>query len=230
MTDIKVEMEKIRQEGKERVAATGQTICVFADNVPAAIAEDILAGMRLMTEMANKKYNKETEQREWYNYYNDGLIKFGWTLTGAAHAEEAITEDNLTLAELITNVLTVSVNRDPRRAACAKRVMQVIVQKPEVKAHLEKHSHGDSGKSSNFVVAQCEMTPQGLPAMFMTSFQASYTNKVERDGALNRTVDKASTRIYRASQQGTFSVRHFDAARVLINDRLKGDIADFLAI
>ena len=90
MADIKVEMEKIRKEGQERVAATGQTICVFADNVPANIAEDILAGMRLMTELANKKFDKETQQREWYNFYNDGLIKFGWTLTGAAHAEDAI--------------------------------------------------------------------------------------------------------------------------------------------
>ena len=83
MADIKVEMEKIRKEGQERVAATGQTICVFADNVPANIAEDILAGMRLMTELANKKFDKETQQREWYNFYNDGLIKFGWTMTGA---------------------------------------------------------------------------------------------------------------------------------------------------
>ncbi|MEZ0199363.1 hypothetical protein AB9U01_35525, partial [Pseudomonas qingdaonensis] len=109
-------------------------------------------------------------------------------------------------------------------------VLQIVVQKPEVKAHLEKHSHSESGKSSNFVVAQCEMTPQGLPAMHMTSFQASYDSKVEREGALTRKVDKTSTRVYRASQQGTFSVRHFDAARDLVNEKIKGDIAAFLAI
>ena len=125
MADIKVEMEKIRKEGQERVAATGQTICVFADNVPANIAEDILAGMRLMTELANKKFDKETQQREWYNFYNDGLIKFGWTMTGAAHAEDAIDEDNLTLAELITKSVTISVSADPRRAACRVRTLAV---------------------------------------------------------------------------------------------------------
>ncbi|HEN8714572.1 TPA: hypothetical protein U8203_004758 [Pseudomonas putida] len=230
MADIKAEMEKIRKEGQERVAATGQTICIFADNVPASIAEDILAGMRLMTELTNKKFDKETQQREWYNYYNDGLIKFGWTMTGAAHAEDAIDEDNLTLAELITHSITISVARDPRRAACAKRVMQVIVEKPQVREHLEKHSHSESGKSSNFVVAQCEMTPQGLPVMHMTSFQASYDSKIERDGALTRKIDKTSTRVYRASQNGSFSVRHFDAARDLVNEKIKGDIAAFLAI
>ena len=230
MADIKVEMEKIRKEGQERVAATGQTICIFADNVPANIAEDILAGMRLMTELANKKFDKETQQREWYNFYNDGLIKFGWTMTGAAHAEDAIDEDNLTLAELITKSVTISVSADPRRAACARRVLQIVVQKPEVKAHLEKHSHSETGKSSNFVVAQCEMTPQGLPAMHMTSFQASYDSKVEREGALTRKVDKPSPRVYRASQQGTFSVRHFDAARDLVNEKIKGDLGAFLAI
>ncbi|MBA6117179.1 hypothetical protein MXF29_15860 [Pseudomonas sp. NC26] len=230
MTDIKNEIEKIRQEGKERVAATGQTICIFADDVPGHIAEDILAGMRLMTEIANKKFDKETQQREWYNFYNDGLSKFGWTLTGAAHAEEAIDEDNLTLANLITKVLTISVNRDPRRSACAKRTMQIVVEKPEIRAHLEKHSHSESGKSSNFVVAQCEMTPQGLPAMHMTSFQASYDSQIDRDGALTRVIDKSSTRVYRASQQGTFSVRHFDSARKIVEDKLANDIADFLAI
>jgi len=109
-------------------------------------------------------------------------------------------------------------------------VLQVVVQKPEVKSYLEKHSQSQTGKSSNFVVAQCEMTPQGLPAMHMTSFQASYDSKIERDGALTRKVDKTSTRVYRASQQGTFSVRHFDAARDLVNEKIKGDIAAFLAI
>lgn len=230
MTDIKAEMEKIRKEGQERVAATGQTICIFAENVPGNIAEDILAGMRLMTEMTNQKFDKETQQREWYNHYNNGLIKFGWTMTGAAHAEDAIDEDNLTLAELITKSITISVGRCPRRSASAKRVLQVIVQKPAVKSHLEQYSHSESGKSSNFVVAQCEMTPQGLPVMHMTSFQASYDSKVERDGALSRKIDKSSTRVYRASQQGTFSVRHFDAARDLVNEKIKDDIAAFLAI
>lgn len=230
MVDIKAEMEKIRLEGQERVAATGQTICIFAENVPANVAEDILAGMRMMTEMANAKFDKETQQREWYNFYNNGLIKFGWTLTGASHAEDAIDEDNLTLASLMTKVLTVSVSHCPRRGRSASRAINLIVQTPAVRKHLEKHSHSDSGKSSSFVVAQCEMTPQGLPAMHMTSFQASYDNQIERDGALSRKIDKASTRAYRASQQGTFSVRHFDAARDLVNDKLKGDIAAFLAL
>lgn len=230
MTDIKVEMEKVRQEGRERIAATGQTICVFAENVPASIAEDILAGMRLTTDRANKKYDKEAQQREWYNYYNNGLIKFGWTLTDTAHAEEGINEETVTLAELMSYVLTVTVNRDPNRTEAAKRVVKTILQVKEVKTHLEQHSHSESGKSSHFVIAQCEMTPQGLPAMLMTSFQACYTSKVEPDGALNRKIDSASTRLYRASQQGIFSVRHFDSVRALINDRLKGDIAEFLAI
>ncbi|MCF3157915.1 hypothetical protein L1F19_17075 [Pseudomonas juntendi] len=227
MADIKVEMEKIRKEGQERVAATGQAICVFADNVPADVAQDILSGLGLMTALANKKFNKETQQREWYNFYNDGLIKFGWTMTGTAHAEDAIDEDDLTLADLITKSVTISVAADPRRAACARRALQVVVQKPEVNAHLEKHSHSESGKSSNFVVAQCEMTPQGLPAMYMTSFQASYDSKIEREGALTRKVDKTSTRVYRASQQGTFSVRHFDAARELVNEKVKKDLGEF---
>lgn len=231
MSDIKHEMEKIRQEGRERVAATGQTICIFADNVPAHIAEDILSGMRLMTDMANKKFNKETQQREWYNYYNDGLIKFGWTLTGAAHAEEAMDENSqLTLAELVTKVVAVSVSHCPRRSSSAQRVMKLIVQQPAVSAHLEQYSFSDSGKSSNFVVAQCEMTPQGLPAMHMTSFQASYGQEIERDGALNRKIDMRTTRVYRASQQGTFSVRHFDTARRIVDEKLANDIADFLAL
>lgn len=230
MADIKTEMEKIRQEGMERVAAAGQTLCIFADNVPASIAEDILAGMRMMTEMANAKFDKETQQREWYNFYNNGLIRFGWTMTGAAHTEDAIEEDNLTLAQVLAHSLTISVNRCPRRSASAHRIMQLVVQRPEVRTHLEKHSHSESGKSSSFIVAQCEMTAQGLPAMHMTSFQAAYANQVEREGALARTVDKSSTRVYRASQQGTFSVRHFDAARDLVNEKLRGDIAAFLAL
>ena len=61
--------------------------------------------MRLMNLSANKKFDKETQQREWYNFYNDGLGKFGWTLTGAAHVEEAIEKDTHTLATLVPQIV-----------------------------------------------------------------------------------------------------------------------------
>ena len=230
MADIKVEMEKIRKEGQERVAATGQTICVFADNVPANIAEDILAGMRLMTELANKKFDKETQQREWYNFYNDGLGKFGWTLTGAAHVEEAIDKDTHTLATLVPQIVTVQIGASHRLSRCVKRSFEVIVQTPKAQQLLEESSVSVSGKSSTIQISACEMTPQGLPIMHMTSVQLSYDKAEKTAGSAGRIIDKSNTRVYRASQQGSFSVRHFDAMREAVRMKLASQAFDILAL
>ncbi|MFQ6573615.1 hypothetical protein [Pseudomonas sp. UM16] len=226
--DMDKAIEKLKKEGEERVLMVANTVCIFAADVPAGVAEDVLAGMRLMNLSANKKFDKETQQREWYNYYNDGLGKFGWTLTGAAHVEEAIDKDDFTPATLTSHIVTVSLGRNHRLGRCVNRAFEVTVKTPKAQALLEESSLSASGKSSTIQVAACEMTPQGLPIMHMTSVQMSYDKAEKAQGSMGRTISKTNTRVYRASQQGSFSVRQFEAMRKAVTDKLASQANDIL--
>lgn len=226
--DMDKAIEKLKKEGEDRVLMVANTVCIFAPDVPAGVAEDVLAGMRLMNLSANKKFDKETQQREWYNYYNDGLGKFGWTLTGAAHAEEAIDKEDTTAAALATRIVTVSLGHNHRLSRCVKRAFEVTVTSPKAQNLLEESSLSVSGKSSTLQVAACEMTPQGLPVMHMTSVQMSYDKAEKAHGSIGRKVDKSNTRVYRASQQGSFSVRQFEAMRKAVTEKLASQANDIL--
>jgi len=159
-TDMDSAIAALKKEGEERAVIVANTVCIFAPDVPASVAEDVLDGMRLMNLSANKKFDKETQQREWYNFYNDGLGKFGWTLTGAAHVEEALDKDTHTLATLAPEIVTVQIGRSHRLSRCVKRSFEVIVATPKAQRLLEESSVSVSGKSSTVQISACEMSPQ----------------------------------------------------------------------
>ncbi|MEG1038577.1 MAG: hypothetical protein RSE94_01530 [Pseudomonas sp.] len=226
--DMDKAIAALKKEGEDRVLMVANTVCIFAADVPAGVAEDVLQGMRLMTISANKKFDKELQQREWYNFYNEGLAKFGWTLTGAAHVEEAIDKDDYTTASLTAHLVTVSLGHKHRLSGCVNRALQITVEKPKVRELMEESSLSDSGKSSTIQVAACEMSPQGLPIMHMTSVQMSYDKAEKAEGSMGRKISKSNTKVYRAAQQGTFSVRQFDALRNAVIDKLASQALDFL--
>lgn len=229
-TDMDSAIAALKKEGEERAVMVANTVCIFAPDVPASVAEDVLDGMRLMNLSANKKFDKETQQRDWYNFYNDGLGKFGWTLTGAAHVEEAIDKDTHTLATLVPEIVSVQIGHKHRLSSCVKRSFEVIVKTPKAQQLLEESAASVSGKSSTVQISACEMSPQGLPIMHMTSVQLSYAKAENTTGAAGRTLDKSTTRVYRASQQGSFSIRHFNAMRDAVRLKLASQAVDILAL
>ncbi|MFA7901882.1 hypothetical protein ACEODG_30880 [Pseudomonas aeruginosa] len=202
-TDMDSATAALKKEGEERAVMVANTVCIFAPDVPASIAEDVLDGMRLMNLSANKKFDKQTQQREWYNFCNDGPGKFGWTLTGAAHVEEEIDKDTHTLATLAPEIVSVQIGHSHRLNRCVKRSFEVIAKTPKAQQLLEESAASVSGKSSAVQVSTCEMSPQGLPIMHMTSVQLSYDKAEKTAGATGRTLDKSNTRVYRGSQQGS---------------------------
>ena len=101
---------------------------------------------------------------------------------------------------------------------------------PKAQQLLEESSVSVSGKSSTIQISACEMTPQGLPIMHMTSVQLSYDKAEKAAGSAGRIIDKSNTRVYRASQQGSFSVRHFDAMREAVRMKLASQAFDILAL
>lgn len=228
-TPVEQAIAALKKEGEERVLLIGSTVCIFADNVPASIAEDVAASMRLIGLSSEKAFNKETQQREWYNYYTNGLAKLGWTMTGAAHAEEAMDQDKATLASIAVTLVTRDLGHKHRMARCLGRSFNAIAVAPAAKNLFERSSTSVSGKSSTFQAVDCEISPQGMPIMHMKSFQIAYDHAVNT-GTVTREFEKASTRVYRASQQGTFSVRQFNALRDAVNRKLASQADDILGL
>lgn len=54
--------------------------------------------------------------------------------------------------------------------------------------------------------------------------------RLKTAGSAGRIIDKSNTRVYRASQQGSFSVRHFDAMREAVRMKLASQAFDILAL
>lgn len=229
-TPVEAAIDALKKEGEERVLLIGNTICIFADNVPASVAEDVAASMRLIGLSSEKAFNKETQQREWYNYYTNGLAKLGWTMTGGAHAEEAMDQEKSTLASVAVNVIIRDLGPNHRMARCLGRGFRAIAHAPDANRLFERSSSTTSGKSSTFQAVDCEISPQGMPIMHMKSFQIAYDRAVGTGDAVNREFEKASTRVYRASQQGTFSVRQFEALRAAVSKKLASQADDILGL
>lgn len=229
-THVEAAIDALKKEGEERVLLIGNTICIFADNVPASVAEDVAASMRLMGLASEKAFNKETQQREWYNFYTSGLTKLGWTMTGAAHAEEAMDQEKSTLAQVAVSLIARDLGPGHRMARCLGRSFHAIAQAPAANRLFERSSTSVSGKSSTFQAVDCEMSPQGMPIMHMKSFQIAYDRTVTVGDPVNREFEKASTRVYRASQQGTFSVRTFESQRNKVSLKLASQADDILGL
>jgi hypothetical protein len=221
-------IEALKKEGEERVLLIGNTVCIFAENVPADLAEDVAASMRLIGLSSEKAFNKETQQREWYNHYTNGLAKLGWTMTGAAHAEEAMEQERTTLANVAVAVIARDLGANHRMARCLGRSFVAIAQTPAAQKLFERSATSTTGKSSTFQAVDCELSPQGMPIMHMKSFQIAYDRAVSTSDAINREFEKASTRVYRASQQGTFSTRQFRLLRDAVTKKLSSQADDIL--
>lgn len=229
-TPVEAAIDALKKEGEERVLLIGNTICIFADNVPASVAEDVAASMRLIGLSSDKAFDKETQQREWYNHYTNGLAKLGWTMTGGAHAEEAMDQEKATLASVAVNIIARDLGPNHRMARCLGRGLRAIAQAPNASRLFERSSTTTSGKSSTFQAVDCEISPQGMPIMHMKSFQIAYDRAVSTGDTVNREFEKASTRVYRASQQGTFSVRQFEALRAAVGKKLASQADDILGL
>ncbi|WP_426151407.1 hypothetical protein [Pseudomonas sp. DC3000-4b1] len=223
-------IEALKKEGEERVLLIGNTVCIFADNVPGEVAEDVAASMRLIGLSSEKAFDKETQQREWYNYYTNGLAKLGWTMTGAAHTEEAMEQERSTLADIAVGLIVRDFGPHHRMARCLRRGLGFIDQAPAARGLFERSTTSVSGRSSTFQAVDCEISPQGMPIMHMKSFQIAYDRVLTAGEALSRQLEKGSTRVYRASQQGTFSRRQFDALRDAVNRKLASQADDILGL
>ncbi|WP_263261242.1 hypothetical protein [Pseudomonas sp. RIT-PI-S] len=221
-------IDALKNEGEERVLLIGNTLCIFAENVPASVAEDVAASMRLIGLSSEKAFDKETQQREWYNHYTHGLAKLGWTMTGAAHAEEAMDQEKSTLAEVAISIISRDLGAKHRMARCLGRSFQAMTHAPAAQRLFERSTISTTGKSSTFQAVDCEMSPQGLPIMHMKSFQIAYDRAVSTGDAITREFEKSSTRVYRASQQGTFSIRQFQILRDAVTRKLASQADDIL--
>ena len=146
-TPVEAAIDALKKEGEERVLLIGNTVCIFADNVPASVAEDVAASMRLIGLSSEKAFNKETQQREWYNYYTNGLAKLGWTMTGGAHVEEAMDQEKSTLANVAVNVIIRDLGPKHRMARCLGRGFRAIAHAPDANRLFERSSSTTSGKS-----------------------------------------------------------------------------------
>lgn len=227
-THVEAAIDALRKEGRERVLLIGNTVCIFAKDVPAIVAEDVAASMRLMGLASEKVFNKETQQREWYNFYTSGLTKLGWNMTGAAHTEEAMEQEKSTLAQVAVSLIARELSPSHRMTRCLGRGFRAIAHAPKANRLFEHSSTSLSGKSSTFQAVDCEMSPQGIPLMHMKSFQIVYDRTVTVGDPVNREFKKASTRVYHASQQGTFSVRTFEGQRNRVRQKLASQVDDLL--
>lgn len=223
-------IEILKKEGEERVLLVGSTVCIFAENVPLKVAEDVAACMRIMDMSSDSKFDKETQQRQWYNNYTKGLAQLGWTMTGAAHAEEAVDAENETLGSVAVKLVTREMGAGHRLSRCLNRSFTAIASAPQAQALFERSSTSVSGKSSTFQAVDCELSPQGMPIMHMKSFQITYDQSKAAEGGVLRKLASASTKVYRASQQGTFSLRQFETLRAKIAAKLENRADDVLGL
>lgn len=162
--------------GQETAYVAGGSVASFVENVSVERQQDVLNSTLLAQLAATKKFNRETQTREWYTFYGDVLENVGWSITGFGFQEYRESAASLHMDKVALD-LVASIASSNELAVLTK-ALGALGKSDGTPATIFDAS-GSTGNSGNFQIATCKQDSSGNVS---TAFGAFYFSADSHQG------------------------------------------------
>ena len=205
----------------QRGYIVGGALVAFARNVDDVSKQDILNATLFAQLSANKKFNREEDMQNWYNFYTLVLKKLGFIIETLNFEQHEVTLSTFTMERIITETHNGSGDNTEEMKATLNAMMRALREKPNNDTTLSLFTElcSCSGNSGNFQVMPCQRGPDGR-IFFLLGTYFYQANKHE-DNILFSPWDSNTTTVYKSVQKVTFNQDAYRVVRHAVSFKLK---------
>lgn len=212
-------------EGREQALIADKSLIVFAPEVSAHSRADILESTLFAQLAAKNKVPDETNTIGWYHAYIAILTKIGWSVEGGEVRNLSTSANDVEFERVIKNILTGAFT--PHFMQMATKALAAIKSIAGVNGRIdafEKNTHTETTGSFQIAVVTQE---SGAVSISLGTFLINTTDKIKQ--ILFIKFSKDGTDLHYASSRLTLDPKVYDSIRQLIQQKLNGKAAEFVA-
>jgi len=154
--------------GQDTAYVAAGSVASFVENLSVERQQDVLNSTLLAQLAATKKFNRETNTREWYSFYGDVLENLGWGITGFGFQEYQESATHLRMDKVALDLIA-SIATSNELVVLTKALGALASSDGKPTTIFD--ASGSTGNSGNFQIATCKEDKSGNVT---TSFGAFY--------------------------------------------------------
>jgi hypothetical protein len=192
------------------------SLVTFGPGVSAQHKSDVLNSSLLAQLAANKKFDREKQTREWYDFYRSVFEKLGWVLRGFEFTKYETSGTDFTADKVILDILkAVATGNDLAVVAATMEALNSLAEGSDALKIFETSSH--TASAGNFQVSVAT-EQDDVVAMKIGGFFFQTTQTVTR--VLWFRFSTASTLFYKSSQVGALDEKVYEQVRDAVIEKL----------
>lgn len=198
-------------------------LMAFTPGTSAVVRQDVEDCLLLATLVANKKFDIESQNREWFNEYNDALLKLGWPVRNMEYRDYQSGGQNLSMDKLVLDMLASAIAAAALPGPVSARLIGTVTQM------IKKLGQGGkalklfeqqvmSQQGANFRVGTCHESDDGT--VYITLSTVNFKVSSNMTSLLGFAWGHGEAQIYGSGRGLIFNRRHYEQVRDTVQDKL----------
>lgn len=211
-------------DGDEAGYVDAGALVSFVSGVSAQSKSDTLNSTLLAQLAANKKYNREDQTKEWYDFYRTVLENVGWVVQSFSFERFKASGTSFTVEKVIAEVLAAIATKEDKKIIDATIAAVNALDKGDGRLTLwnDNSTHFDKG---NFQISAC-VEDDGVIVMKLGAFNFKTDERVT--GVLWFTFSSSSTEFYKGGQVVNLNLDVYSRVRKQVIDKLGSKAQEFI--
>lgn len=156
-------------DGQEAGYVVGGGAISFTPGVSRQHQEDVLNSTLLAQLAANKKFDRENQTREWYDYYRTVLENIAWVVGNFKFSKYDSTASSFTMDKVVLEIIAAIATGGQAEILLAT-LNALESQDPGSKAITIFNSNGSIGEGGNFQISASTEDPSGNVSLSLGTF------------------------------------------------------------
>ena len=212
-------------DGKKQGFVDDGSLVSFTVNLQGQDKQDVLNSTLLAQLAASKKYDREKQTKEWYQFYVHVLENVGWVIQSFSFKEYQSGSSTFTMDKAVLQLLAAVASGN--EAAAMVETIKALEKLPgddnRVVLFNRESSKLDAG---NFQIMPCDVDKSGQVIMGLGAFYFSTTKNVTR--FLFWEFDSSSTHMYYGTEKVTLNGQIYGKVRDEIIKKLGDKATSFV--
>ena len=197
----------------------------FVNDIGEQERADVLNSTLLAQLASDKKFDREKDTKNWYNFYRTVLSNVGWVVQEFHFEEYKSKSASLQISKVIIEILADLVTEN--ELAAVQRVMESL-ENPDNKPWWDIFSTESSGPSSNgnMQILPCKVDKSGQVVMCLGTFYFSASSTETRWFWFN--YSSTDIHMYKGAQISTLNMSVYDQVRQEVIEKLGDNAKNFV--
>lgn len=211
--------------GEDNGAVIGEAVVGLTDRLSPQNATDVMNCVSLSQQIADSRFNKETNLRGWTDEYYKALRMMGWNTINYARQTYSPKASSFSMDEVALEIIQAAAGGATEFVNIARKALIATSEDGKAISLLENNSASES--YATFQTLPCTESARGTPAMILMSIDFKKTVKTRK--VLFFKFTKSQVDIYRSAAQFQLNVASYARSRNRIEDLLDKGAEDYFS-